>query len=88
MQSDRRDRERGEARVSAVYGKMARGSELPQAKLNETLVRRIRAEHAAKEELKRVLDREFSAAAFAKRYQVSVPTITKVLCYDTWRHVR
>ena len=73
--------------MSAVYGKMARGSELPQAKLNEALVRQIRAQHAAKEELKRVLDREFSAAAFARRYGVGVTTVEKVLSYATWRHV-
>ena len=63
------------------------GHELPWSKLNDQLVRTIRAQHAAKEEMKRVLDREFSAAAFAKRYQVSENTITKVLTYATWKHV-
>lgn len=67
--------------------RQARGAELPQAKLNETLVRRIRAEHAAKEEIKRTLDKEFSAEAFARRYGVSVNTVTKVLSYATWRWV-
>ncbi len=64
------------------------GEALPQSKLNATLVKRIRTEHAAKEAEKRRLDALYSAAAFAKRYGVSVPTITKVLTYETWRHVR
>jgi uncharacterized protein (DUF1800 family) len=63
------------------------GSDLPQSKLNATLVRRIREEHAAKEQAKRDLDAKYSAAAFAERYQVSPNTITKVLTYATWKHV-
>lgn len=66
----------------------ARGSELTQSKLNETLVARIRAEHAAKEELKRLLDSLYSAEAFARRYGVGKTTIDKLLTYQTWRHVR
>ena len=61
---------------------------LPQSKLNAALVKRIRDEHRAKEELKRRLDEQFSHAALAKRYQVHVNTIGKVLSYATWRHVR
>ncbi len=64
-----------------------RGEELPQSKLNAKLVRLIREEHAAKEKAKRELDEKHSAAAIAKRYQVSVNTIHKVLGYATWRHV-
>jgi len=63
------------------------GLELPQSKLNPTLVRRIRAEHAAKEKAKRELDAHFSAAAFAKRYGVHKNTVNKILAYETWRHV-
>lgn len=63
------------------------GLDLPQSKLNPTLVRRIRSEHAAKEKAKRELDEQFSAAAFAKRYGVGKTTIEKVLTYATWRHV-
>jgi hypothetical protein len=65
-----------------------RGFDLPQAKLNDELVRRIRAEHAAKEQQKRELDAKHSARALAERYRVSVNTITKVLTYATWKHVR
>lgn len=67
--------------------KFKRGSELPWSKLNETLVRRIRAEHAEKERQKRELDAKYSAAAFARRYQVAKTTIDKVLSYETWGHV-
>lgn len=70
-----------------MYGKGKRGTELPHAKLNETLVARIRKEHANKERLKKLLDAEHSAAAMARRYGVSVNTITKVLTFATWRHV-
>ena len=60
---------------------------MPQSKLNAKLVKLIREEHAAKEQAKRELDAKHSAAALAKRYQVSVNTIHKVLGYATWRHV-
>lgn len=73
--------------MAMMYGKCLRGSELPQAKLNATLVRRIREEHAQKEAAKRQLDADYSAVAFARRYQVNVNTIHKVLTYATWRHV-
>jgi len=66
----------------------AHGSELPQAKLNEKLVLRVRAEHAAKERMKRWLDQAYGSAALARRYGVSKNTMDKVLSYQTWRHVR
>lgn len=71
-----------------MYGRVKMGSDLPQSKLNDALVRRIRTEHAAKEQAKRDLDSQYSAAAFAKRYGVSETTIAKMLSYETWRHVR
>lgn len=71
-----------------MKGCWVNGSDLPQSKLNEKLVARIRAEHREKEKAKRELDERYSAAAFAARYGVSVNTITKVLTYATWRHVR
>lgn len=74
--------------MSSTYDSAPRGSQCGAAKLNETLVARIRREHAAKEKAKRELDAQYSAAAFAKRYQVAETTITKVLTYETWRHVR
>ena len=65
-----------------------RGTELTHAKLNETLVARIRAEHAEKERKKRELDEMYSAAAFAKRYGVHKNTIDKILNFSSWVHVR
>lgn len=73
--------------MSSTKESAPHGSQLTQSKLNETLVKRIREEHAAKEQAKRDLDAQFSAAAFAKRYQVSKQTIDKVLGYHTWKHV-
>lgn len=73
--------------MSATRERAPQGSDLPWAKLNDTLVRRIRKEHAVKEQAKRDLDAQFSAEAFAKRYGVHTNTITKVLTYATWRHV-
>ena len=70
------------------YQKSLRGIALPQAKLNDKLVERIRAEHTVKESMKRHLDAEFGAAAQAKRYGVSVNTIHKAITYATWRHVK
>jgi hypothetical protein len=73
--------------MSGTYLRAKQGSELPWSKLNDTLVRRIREEHAAKERAKQDLDAQFSAEAFAKRYGVHKNTIDKVLTYATWRHV-
>ena len=69
------------------YERAPQGTDLPWAKLNDEIVRRIRIEHAMKERLKRVLDAEFGAAALAKRYGVGKTTIDKVLSYQSWRHV-
>lgn len=70
------------------YAKSLQGSALPQARLNETLVARLRAEFEIKERIKKMLDAEFGAAAQAKKYGVSVNTIHKVITYATWRHVK
>lgn len=71
-----------------TYARSARGSDLPQSRLNETLVARLRAEFEIKERMKRLLDAEFGAVAQAKKYGVSVNTIHKVITYATWRHVK
>ena len=64
-----------------------RGDELPQSKLNAKLVKQIRDEWAAKEKAIIELNAKSSAKAMARRYQVSVHTINKVLSYQSWRHV-
>ena len=71
-----------------TYARSLQGSALPQSKLNETLVARLRAEFEIKERMKKMLDAEFGAAAQARKYGVSVNTIHKAITYATWRHVK
>lgn len=70
------------------YARTPHGAALPQSKLNDALVARLRAEHTVKERMKRLLDAEFGAAAQARKYGVSVNTIHKVITYATWRHIK
>ena len=74
--------------ATRAYAVAVRGEDLPWSKLTDERVRLIRAQHAAKERLKRELDARFSAAALAVEYGVAETTIQKVLSYATWRHVR
>lgn len=68
--------------------KVKRGIELPQSKLNEKLVKKIREEYAqAQAEIKR-LRSQYSSKALAKEYGVHVRTMDKVLTYETWSHVK
>ena len=70
------------------YLKSLQGSDLPQSKFNDSIVRRIRREFDLKERIKKLLDEEYGAEAQAKRYGVNVNTIHKVRTYSTWRHVK
>lgn len=66
----------------------AAGSRLPQARLNETLVKRIREEYeAAQAEIKR-LKPKASVVALAKEYGVTRQTITRAINGENWGHVR
>lgn len=67
--------------------KAKRGNELPQSKLNEKLVRMIREEHENKQREIARLNKDHSAKAIAKRYQVHYRTIEKVLEGSTWSHI-
>lgn len=71
-----------------MYGKVARGEDLPQSKLTAELVRKMRRLHARKERLKRLLDERYGAAALAAKCSVAETTMNKVLTYATWRHVQ
>lgn len=67
--------------------KVKRGSDLPQSKLNETLVRKIREDYeTARAEIKR-LQTEYSSKGLAKRYGVHHRTMDKVLSGETWSHI-
>ena len=67
--------------------KVKRGMDLPQSKLNEKLVKKIRQDYReAREEIKR-LQTKYSSKGLAKEYGVHVRTMDKVLTYETWRHV-
>lgn len=73
--------------ATAMYETSKRGVDLPQAKVTPAIVRSIRAEHAAKEALKRELDKRFSLEAIAARYGISKSNVCKITTYQTWRHV-
>lgn len=67
--------------------KVKRGSDLPQSKLNEKLVKKIREEYAeGKLEIQK-LQNQFSAKGMARKYGVHVRTIEKVLSGTSWSHV-
>ena len=70
------------------YEVCARGEALPQSKLTDEQVRKIRQEHADKQAEIERLNAAYDARALAKKYGVSKATITKVLTYQTWRHVK
>ena len=74
--------------ATRMYETARRGVDLPQAKVTDEIVRAIRAEHRAKEKLKRRLDELFSLEAIGRRYGLSKSNVCKITTYATWRHVR
>ena len=74
--------------ATLMYERAKQGTELPHAKVTADIVRAIRAEHAAKESLKKLLDKHFSLEALAARYGISTSNVCKITTYQTWRHVR
>ena len=67
--------------------KVKRGFELPQSKLNESLVKRIREEYEVARKERERLQREYSAKGLAKKYGVHIRTMEKMLSGETWGHV-
>lgn len=65
-----------------------RGTDLPQAKLDDSKVRAIREMHAIKLRKIKWLQDNYSVQAMARRYGVHPRTIEKVLMRETWVHVR
>lgn len=66
----------------------ARGSELPQAKMDEAAVAEARRLHARKQRLIAKINERYSIEALAERYGVAKHTMTKILTRETWAHVR
>lgn len=65
-----------------------RGESLPQSKLTEDDVRKIRELHDFKiSEIKKLND-SLSAKALAEKFDVHCRTIEKILSYETWTHVK
>lgn len=65
----------------------ARGSALPQSKLDEQTVRSAREEYERAQFAIRHIQQHYSVAGLARKYGVSVGAMEKVLNYSTWRHV-
>lgn len=74
--------------MSGSYWMAKRGEELPWSKLDAETVKKIRRQHERKQRLIDRLNERYSAEAFAERLGVHESTITKVLTYETWRHVK
>lgn len=66
--------------------RVKRGSELPHAKLNEKLIKKIRKTVAERERLKVVLS-GMTNAAIAKEHGVHVRTIDRITAGENWHHV-
>ena len=67
--------------------KVRRGFDLPQSKLNEALVKRIRKDYEGARKERERLEREYSAKGLAKKYGVHIRTMEKMLSGETWGHV-
>jgi hypothetical protein len=64
-----------------------RGDQLPQSKLNEKLVRKIRQEREEAMIQREKLNKKIHAVELAKEYNVHVRTIEKVLAGYSWTHI-
>lgn len=64
-----------------------RGDQLPQSKLNEKLVRKIRQEREDAMIQREKLNKKIHAVELAKEYNVHVRTIEKVLAGYSWTHI-
>lgn len=65
----------------------ARGTALPQSKLDDEKVAAIRSAARQRENLKKHIREKLSNEALAKQYNVHVRTIEKVLSRETGSHV-
>jgi hypothetical protein len=65
----------------------ARGSQLPQSKLTEELVKQARIDYRKGQARIAQMRVDCSVAAFADKYGVSASTMEKALSGKTWAHV-
>ena len=80
------DRREWRATGARLYAK--HGTDLPQAKLDEMTVAKIRWQYARKQRLIEMLNSSYSAAGLARRYGLHIRTVEKILRRDTWAHVK
>lgn len=64
-----------------------RGMDLPQTKLPDAAIRKIREAAVKREEMRREINEKYSNAALARQWGVHVRTIEKCLAFETGRHV-
>lgn len=67
--------------------KVKRGEDLPQSKLTEADVKRIRRQYARYRMLRARLDARYTAKGLARTYNVHVRTIEKILTGEGWTHI-
>lgn len=88
MRQTRNDKtmERGEYQ-SRARSMALRGQDLGQSKLNDDLIKEIRSAAIQREKLRQHIRDNLSNDALAKKCNVHVRTIEKVLQYETWSHI-
>ena len=78
--------ERGEY-LSRSRSMALRGQDLGQSKLNDDDIKEIRSASEQREKLRQHIRETLSNDALAKKLNVHIRTIEKVLSYETWGHI-
>lgn len=64
-----------------------RGQDLPHAKLLDLEVAAIRSAARQRENLRRHIKDNLSNEALAKKFNIHIRTVEKILSYETWGHI-
>ncbi|OVE45610.1 hypothetical protein [Chromobacterium violaceum] len=88
MRGTRHNIDRREYLSSSARLYAARGEELPQSKLTDADVAKIRRLHDRKQRLVAKLNKRCSVEALAQMFGVHRRTIEKALSQESWAHVR
>ena len=72
---------------TGAYLTCLRGEDLPQSKLTEADVRKIKRLHAKKQALVKRLHDKYGSKGLAEQFGVHARTIEKVLGHSSWVHV-